>query len=373
MLNASRHHRKNRTDSPNRRGIASRCSTPRGITGKIAQDCEALRSWGQECAQRLAASQEKSRSNPGRSSISTGCSTPRGITGKIAGVWRLKRFCQPCAQRLAASQEKSHAATEPGPSLQRVLNASRHHRKNRDRPFLLFALGARRAQRLAASQEKSRSAIRSAERAISSAQRLAASQEKSPTRAERLRLRTAYVLNASRHHRKNRKRNEVVIRLIWRCSTPRGITGKIAALLSRAYSISSRAQRLAASQEKSLVQGVTNYSCHMCSTPRGITGKIALVRQAPSVDDTSAQRLAASQEKSLLFRNPLLRSATCAQRLAASQEKSLTTGIASLSTGESAQRLAASQEKSRRRSVFITVRGNWCSTPRGITGKIAIT
>src|SRR5262245_50298398 len=106
VLNASRHHRKNRgkrlpliqSDKGAQRLAASqekspmasllneggvKCSTPRGITGKIAPACFA------------------------RKSVPPTCSTPRGITGKIALGY--------CSSRAGAN----------------VLNASRHHRKNR--------------------------------------------------------------------------------------------------------------------------------------------------------------------------------------------------------------------------------------------------
>ncbi len=64
-----------------------------------------------------------------------------------------------------------------------------------------------------------------------------------------------YVLNASRHHRKNRSRAAVARTVPLQCSTPRGITGKIAVA------------------DHALRGGLT-----LCSTPRGITGKIAQER-----------------------------------------------------------------------------------------------
>src|SRR5262249_26777792 len=107
------------------------------------------------------------------------------------------------------------------------------------------------------------------------------------------------------------------------CSTPRGITGKIAGLPLRSKARVWSAQRLAASQEKSLlmfsqfffVPLVLNASRHhrknrpiirntaiyrstLCSTPRGITGKIAFTLLALLLLLARAQRLAASQEKS---------------------------------------------------------------------------
>ena len=129
-------------------------------------------------AQRLAASQEKSRRLGSCVRRSRQCSTPRGITGKIA---------QLDERRVVA----------------RVLNASRHHRKNRQinaLPSFITRIGA---QRLAASQEKSLVARARCDARLRSAQRLAASQEQS-RRAEHRSQRNSRVLNASRHHRNNR-------------------------------------------------------------------------------------------------------------------------------------------------------------------------
>jgi len=59
------------------------------------------------------------------------------------------------------------------------------------------------------------------------------------------------VLNASRHHRKNRSCANVETTSAIKCSTPRGITGKIAVFLALFVFPVPRAQRLAASPEKS--------------------------------------------------------------------------------------------------------------------------
>src|SRR5262249_56719729 len=59
------------------------------------------------------------------------------------------------------------------------------------------------------------------------------------------------------------------------CSTPRGITGKIAYKFMYCEVHKSRAQRLAASQEKSPLFAVVVLEGALCSTPRRITGKIA--------------------------------------------------------------------------------------------------
>ena len=183
------------------------------------------------------------------------CSTPRGITGKIALSASCDSRHSACAQRLAASQEKSPRTLTTPMRRIAVLNASRHHRKNR------------------------RHACDFSRRFVIRAQRLAASQEKSPTGSD--------------------------------CCLESLLAG---------------AQRLAASQEKSL--------------PVSLDRDRAMRR---------AQRLAASQEKS----RDAARDASgvlarwCAQRLAASQEKSLAAARITSSCRRSAQRLAASQEKSR--------------------------
>jgi len=159
VLNASRHHRKNR-DLPKDRARTSRS------------------------AQRLAASPEKSQLAKIATSSRIACSTPRGITGKIAPAHTLASSQTVCAQRLAASPEKSlKRADRRRARLFKVLYASRHHRKNR-------------------------------------------------TRAISFKTRRSIVLNASRHHRKNRVAFCIVTLSFFECSTPRGITGKIACFLS---------------------------------------------------------------------------------------------------------------------------------------------
>jgi len=61
----------------------------------------------------------------------------------------------------------------------------------------------------------------------------------------------------------------------------------------------------------------------VCSTPRGITGKIALSSGANFDHHASAQRLAASPEKSHCCGSKAGTDHCGAQRLAASPEKSL--------------------------------------------------
>ena len=131
------------------------------------------------------------------------------------------------AQRLAASQEQSPDRSPRSTRCNRdVLNASRHHRNNR--ASMLGDASASRAQRLAASQEQSLRSCAASEFELR-AQRLAASQEQSLVErtpetisawsAQRLAASQeqshsmltvpqcdALVLNASRHHRNNRRR-----------------------------------------------------------------------------------------------------------------------------------------------------------------------
>ena len=156
------------------------------------------------CAQRLAASQEKSLS-----------------LGVHAGDSPIS------AQRLAASQEKSLGVLREFAVVVIVLNASRHHRKNR-----AFLPNISSPPRLVLNASRHHRKNRSTSR-------------RSPDPATR-------VLNASRHHRKNRPSVRILLFLICWCSTPRGITGKIAVTSDRRLYNLNRAQRLAASQEKSL-------------------------------------------------------------------------------------------------------------------------
>jgi len=154
VLNASRHHRKNRQLIRPVLGVGHRCSTPRGITGKIA-----LKTCGDLADIKL-------------------CSTPRGITGKIASERSARR------------------------SDDLVLNASRHHRKNR-KLFHVYLRDGRSAQRLAASPEKSHVPFVPC---FSRVCVLNASRHHRKNRIPRsaIRIPIRPVLNASRHHRKNR-------------------------------------------------------------------------------------------------------------------------------------------------------------------------
>jgi len=202
------------------------------------------------------------------------------------------------AQRLAASPEKSLCQHERVKPCRHVLNASRHHRKNR------FAKFYRNNQRSSCStprgitgkiacwiaagdgaeevvlnasrhHRKNRASHRSTSRAAFGAQRLAASPEKSPANIDGL-FQPLPVLNASRHHRKNRRRFRHQYCRSTRCSTPRGITGKIA---SRGQLSRRRSSVLNASRhhrKNRIVGSAAVYRANECSTPRGITGKIAV-------------------------------------------------------------------------------------------------
>src|SRR6266508_3796417 len=130
VLNASRHHRKNSSTHRNHhRFHGPACSTPRGITGKIAQSRSSL-----EYHHRLLKDSRHHRKNRpiknAEEAASEVCSTPRGITGKIAPSQERPLMAYPRAQRLAASPEKSLLRERRNDERHQVLNASRHHRKN---------------------------------------------------------------------------------------------------------------------------------------------------------------------------------------------------------------------------------------------------
>ncbi len=155
VLNASRHHRKNRLMLHKNLFRHPKCSTPRGITGKIA-----ARPYVQQTALSLVLNASRHH-RKNRQKFVTGlviispCSTPRGITGKIAVTRKNSPAPNSGAQRLAASPEKSPAYATKANVVNSVLNASRHHRKNRVSPGAT-PLPPKCAQRLAASPEKSR-------------------------------------------------------------------------------------------------------------------------------------------------------------------------------------------------------------------------
>src|SRR5262249_7162552 len=145
---------------------------------------------------------------------------------------------------------------------------------------------------------KNRFDVRYIFRAAICAQRLAASQEKSREPTDQLhrvwqcstpRGITGKIASNIAH----------TLLTISPCSTPRGITGKIAAV---GFQISRRIKNvLNASRHhrKNRSPGVAQAAGRQpCSTPRGITGKIAWPRKGVRRFPTCAQRLAASQEKS---------------------------------------------------------------------------
>src|SRR6266508_5650537 len=326
VLNASRHHRKNRSHDPRRTKHERRaCSTPRGITGKIAV-LLASNAPPVHSAQRLAASPEKS---------------PRHRLNQ-----RILIIVLNASQHHRKNRTPEKIIVD---CCHLVLNASRHHRKNRwndDRKHPTLRGCAQRlaaspekspsvaiwshfaasgAQRLAASPEKSlaRSSTTPASRA--GAQRLAASPEKSPACAASDRRARSRAQRRAASPEKSPVPAGAKFTVTVRCSTPRGITGKIA------RSRHTRSQ-----------------SVERCSTPRGITGKIAPAFDRQQDQQAGcAQRLAASPEKSPsgAFSQSSLRIES-AQRLAASPEKSLSSSGPPICRGSSAQRLAASPEKS---------------------------
>jgi len=131
VLNASRHHRKNRASGFLGSGSASPCSTPRGITGKIASLTDFSRV------------------------LTDKCSTPRGITGKIArNRWLYGFWFIMCSTPRGITGKIAKKGCSEQPFCLAVLNASRHHRKNR-RIIRTHTASSFSAQRLAASPEKS--------------------------------------------------------------------------------------------------------------------------------------------------------------------------------------------------------------------------
>src|SRR5262245_24531753 len=197
-------------------------STPRRITGKIASSPRLYRK-AASGAQRLAASQEKSLSKDFIEGIINRCSTPRGITGKIANSSLAPSATAGCAQRLAASQEKSRHRRRTQAIESAVLNASRHHRKNRERHQCLHGISSECSTPRGITGKIAFSQSSQNVSSSTCAQRLAASQEKSHRRCGATQY-CLLVLNASRHHRKNRLSMSRTFTNRRACSTPRGIT-----------------------------------------------------------------------------------------------------------------------------------------------------
>jgi len=89
------------------------------------------------------------------------------------------------------------------------------------------------------------------------------------------------VLNASRHHRKNRTFWLEALVFVYKCSTPRGITGKIALLFVQCDYLSPVLNASRHHRKNRHQDAMQQAEYTRCSTPRGITGKIALTRSSP--------------------------------------------------------------------------------------------
>ncbi len=108
VLNAFRHHRQDHWSSESRPRPSRVCSTPFGITDKITPASRRRRSLIACSAQRLSASQTRSRpGNAGKARDWPMCSTPFGITDKITPPEDLHHLPAASAQRLSASQTRS--------------------------------------------------------------------------------------------------------------------------------------------------------------------------------------------------------------------------------------------------------------------------
>ena len=251
------------------------CSTPFGITGTFTES--ALRG----------------------SDHYNLCSTPFGITGTFTLDPVRHRTGDECAQRLSASQVLSRGSIRPQERHQHVLNAFRHHRYFHRNARALLNPSIAGAQRLSASQVLSHWSRRLVRYCACSAQRLSASQVLSlvflrdPFRLRAVLnafrhhryfhicmfslralahsvlnafrhhryfhtlhllclLRGVAVLNAFRHHRYFHIRISSFIPVSSMCSTPFGITGTFTWTKSRSGNNSRGAQRLSASQVLSL-------------------------------------------------------------------------------------------------------------------------
>src|SRR5262245_52603945 len=299
------------------------------------------------CAQRLAASQEKSP----------------GTLSKLA-----KRPTS--AQRLAASQEKSRLHARLRPLSPAVLNASRHHRKNRardgrDRLRAAEVLNASPNHRKTGHQPRWNDECRfecSPPRGITgkiAVESLLATERCLVLNASRHHRKNRWkdnhrgdascpVLNASRHHRKNRITERWRYTLKAQCSTPRGITGKIAA-------------NTAASSRSQVA----------CSTPRGITGKIDVDNWC--VNNVLPSVLTASPHQRKNPQHPPNFSLAMWPVLNASRHhrKNRIAPCASLHPNCEVLNASRHHRKNRRRPDVFTTPAPKCSTPRGITGKIA--
>ena len=201
-----------------------------------------------------------------------------------------------CAQRLAASEESSHWYQVP-----------------------IYMTNATCAQRLAASEESS---LRNPETA----------------------RKGQSVLNALRHQRNLHHPEANELGEYLGCSTPCGIRGIFTDEEAVRAQYAQGAQRLAASEESSLVPYAIDCCAHGVLNALRHQRNLHFVNITPGPINTCAQRLAASEESSPVHPYPEPGCLGCAQRLAASEESS---------PGENALRCGV----------------NWrCSTPCGIRG-----
>jgi len=91
------------------------------------------------------------------------------------------------------------------------------------------------------------------------------------------------VLNASRHHRKNRPTLKIHLAESGKRAQRLAASPEksLLSLQKKPLNCGMSAQRLAASPEKSLAIPVSPKWFSLCSTPRGITGKIAPLAAPP--------------------------------------------------------------------------------------------
>ena len=272
------------------------------------------------------------------------CSTPFGITGCYAPAFSAASHLRRCAQRLSASQGATHSRRVWSDLQQQVLNAFRHHRvlrrepgTDRERQYTVCStpfgitgcyawdwvplqeilLGA---QRLSASQGATPATISNGFSLIRCAQRLSASQ------------------GATRSGRKPHNAN------CPGCSTPFGITGCYAVLMSPTRVIKYKCSTpFGITGCYAVLMSPTRVIKYKCSTPFGITGCYAGSRCGS-------------------FTGPfLVLNAFRHHRVLRPESSTTSTSV----TG--AQRLSASQGATPHRPDDRSL-PNMCSTPFGITG-----
>ncbi len=319
------------------------CSTPFGITASITHGTIRPAAPGHTCAQRLSASQLRSRPFAFHCLWESWCSTPFGITASITVHHSLKQPTDSCAQRLSASQLRSRIWRGPRLSTSLVLNAFRHHSFDHFLPAKLHQVF-----HLCSTPFGITASITVLQ---------------CPARARTL------VLNAFRHHSFDHELHEAKLDALEECSTPFGITASITGPARVRSAARPSAQRLSASQLRSLNGYVDTDGTVQCSTPFGITASITKLANDGTCTPTSAQRLSASQLRSPQTRIMRTSSLRCAQRLSASQLRSR----AAQSGGRGGTDVLNafrhhSFDHSRRSSGCNS--GVWCSTPFGITASI---